>query len=475
MKLKDLINTLHRYCGITANSKEVKNNFIFVAVNGATVDGREFIPEAVKRGAKAVISSGKKGRVPARGVRFITVKDARRALAKLAAEFYGNPSRKIKVVGVTGTNGKTTVTYLIEAILIEAGKTPAVAGTINCRFKDRVIPAINTTPGPTELQSLLYGMQKECVDYALMEVSSHALDQQRTGGIDFHSAIFTNLTQDHLDYHLDLENYFLAKARLFKNLGPGSFAVINSDDECSARLTRMCKAPVVSYGIKRKAQVRARDIDFGLKGSCFLLCAGTQKLTLRSNLIGMHNIYNILAAAAWAIREGIAPSVIESAIKKFQAVPGRLERIECRRGFSVFVDYAHTEDALKNILESLRRLSAKRVIVVFGCGGQRDKTKRPKMGSVVSRMADFAIITNDNPRQEDPSGIIEDIRRGISKKNYCVIPERAEAIKKSLELARRGDIVLVAGKGHEDYQIIRGQKLHFDDREVVRECLSSMN
>ena len=475
MKLRDLVNKLHCYCGITANSKEVKDNFIFVAVNGATLDGREFIPEAVKRGAKVVVSSGQKGRVPARGVSFITVKDARRTLAELAAEFYGRPSRKIKVVGVTGTNGKTTVTYLIEAILKEARKTPAVVGTINCRFKDRVIPAINTTPGPTQLQSLLYRMQKESVDYAVMEVSSHALDQERTGGIDFHSAVFTNLTQDHLDYHLNLENYFLAKARLFKKLGVASFAVINSDDEHSARLKRMCRAPVVSYGIKHKAQVMARDIDFGLQGSCFLLCAGHQKLTLKSNLIGVHNIYNILAAAAWALKEGVAPSIIEGAIKKFRTVPGRLERIECRKGFSVFVDYAHTEDALKNILESLRRLCAKRIIVVFGCGGQRDKTKRPRMGLVVSKMSDYAIITNDNPRREDPAGIIEDIRRGISKNNYCVIPERAEAIKKSLELAKRGDIVLVAGKGHEDYQIIRGQKLHFDDREVVRECLSSMN
>ncbi|MDP2905629.1 MAG: Mur ligase family protein, partial [Candidatus Omnitrophota bacterium] len=208
MKLKDLINTLHRYRGITANSKDVKDNFIFVAVNGTSVDGRDFIPEAIKRGAKIIVSGGYKA--SERGVRFITVKDTRRALAKLAAEFYGRPSRKIKVVGVTGTNGKTTVTYLIEAILKEAGRTPAVIGTINCRFKDRVMPAINTTPGPIQLQSLLARMQKGSVDYAVMEVSSHALDQQRTGGIDFHSAIFTNLTQDHLDYHLDLENYFLA-------------------------------------------------------------------------------------------------------------------------------------------------------------------------------------------------------------------------------------------------------------------------
>ena len=473
MNLKDLINTLHRYRGITANSKDVKDNFIFVAVNGATVDGRDFIPEAIKRGAKIIVSAGYKLRE--RGVRFITVKDTRGALAELAAEFYGRPSRKIKVVGVTGTNGKTTVTYLIEAILKEALRIPAVVGTINCRFKDKVIPSVNTTPGPIELQSLLYRMQKECVDYALMEVSSHALDQQRTGGIDFHSAIFTNLTQDHLDYHLNLENYFLAKAKLFKGLGKKNFAIINSDDARSARLISLCGGRVVTYACKHKAQVRARDIDFGLEQTCFLLSAGKLKFTLKSNLIGMHNIYNILAAASWALEEGIASSVIQSAISKFQNVPGRLERIECKNGFSVFVDYAHTEDALKNILESLRRLSAKRLIVVFGCGGQRDKTKRPKMGSAVSRMADFAIITNDNPRGEDPAGIIEDIRRGINKKNYCVIPEREQAIKKSLELAKRGDIVLVAGKGHEDYQIINGKKFHFDDREVIRECLSSMN
>ena len=488
MKAKELIKSLDtvKSCcslkdfevkGISCNSKTVGKDFIFVAIKGNHQDGSEFIDEAIENGAKAiVIDTGSAGFAGQKaGVYFIKVKDARRALANLAGDFYGNPSGKIKVVGVTGTNGKTTITYLIEALLKEAGAHPAVIGTINYRFKNKEIPSKNTTPGPIELESMLACMLKEGISYVAMEVSSHALDQDRTMGIKFHSAIYTNLTQDHLDYHKTLKDYFLAKAKLFKAIGSDAFAVINNDDKYSAKLKTSTKARIVTYGIKNKSQVMAKNIKFDVMGTEFELAAGKLKANFKLKLIGKHNVYNILAAVAWGLNEGIDINTIKSSMESFSLVPGRLERVDAGTGFSIFVDYAHTEDALKNILFSLRLLSKKRIIVVFGCGGDRDKTKRPKMGRVVSELADYAIITSDNPRSEDPLRIIEDIRGGMLKKNYSVIPERLEAIKRSLSIARQGDVVLVAGKGHENYQILKDKALHFDDRKAIRECLKSMN
>jgi len=485
MKAKKLIESLgNRYpdCiiddfevrGITCNSKQVFDNFVFVAIEGTHIDGHGFIDEAISKGAKAVIAHssqltthGKK-KVPV-----IAVEDTRKAITNLAARFYGNPSSKIKVVAVTGTNGKTTITYLIEALIKEAGFVPAVIGTVNYRFKDKIIPSRNTTPGPIELQSLLADAVNENIDYAVMEVSSHALCQDRTDGIGFHSAIFTNLTQDHLDYHNTLEDYFQAKAKLFKDLR-GYFAVINNDDEYSRRLKAMVKGPaVITYGIDNEADIMAIGIKLGILHTEFTLKAGNKEIKLKTRLIGRHNIYNILASFAWAYKEGLDDMAVRLALEKFNFVPGRLERVDTAKGFSVFVDYAHTEDALMNVISALRQISDKRIIVVFGCGGERDKTKRPKMGRVVSELADYAIITNDNPRSEDPQDIIKDIRSGIKKDNYCVIPERKEAIKRSLSEAKAGDIILIAGKGHEDYQILGNKKIHFDDREAVKECLMS--
>ncbi len=472
--------------GISCNSKEVKKDFVFVAIKGVREDGNMFIDEAIDRGAKAVIVSSSVVRRPSSvKIPFIKVKDTRKALAKLASVFSGNPSLKLKVVGVTGTNGKTTITYLIEALLSEARFSPSVIGTINCRFNGKVFSSKNTTPGPLELQSLLARTLKENVDYAIMEASSHALDQDRTGGINFHSAIFTNLTQDHLDYHKTMDNYFSAKAKLFKNIDSSSFVVINNDDAYGRKIPALTRAGVITYGIKNSAHVRARDIRFSPSRVEFMLECSKGKIKISSSLIGMHNVYNILAAAAWGINEGIDLSTIEGAIAKFSSVPGRLERINARKGFSIFVDYAHTEDALRNVIGALRQVlegsgSAsfgvkKKIIVVFGCGGERDKTKRPLMGRVVSELSDFAIICNDNPRSEFPLEIIEDIKRGISKDNYSVIPDRLEAIRKSLFMAKPGDIVLVAGKGHENYQVLNDKTIHFDDREAIRECLKSMN
>ncbi len=463
--------------GLSCDSRRIEPGFVFVAVKGNNADGKEFILEAVKKGAKAVVlKSGGTCSVQIKdSVVFIEVPDERIALAGLAAAFYEDPSSRMKVVGVTGTNGKTTITYLLEAILKECGFIPGVIGTINCRFQDKVIPSLNTTPGPVELQSLLDRMFKSEVAYALMEVSSHALDQERTAKIGFSAAIFTNLTQDHLDYHQNLEDYFLAKAKLFTNLSGSSLAVVNVDDPYGLRLKGISKGRVVTYGIDRDCDIRAIGLKMDQSSSEFRVQTKNGKDRISSGLIGRHNVYNILAALAWAQEEKLDPAKVNRALERFSLVPGRLERFSSDKGFSVFVDYAHTEDALKNVLIALKQIQHKRIIVVFGCGGQRDKTKRPKMGKVVSELADYAIITNDNPRAEEPGRIIEDILSGISKDNFCVIPERLEAIKRSLALAEAGDIVLVAGKGHEDYQVLKDKTLHFDDREAVKQCLQSRN
>ena len=452
--------------GVTCNSKSVKRGYVFIAIKGNRLDGTKFIDEARSAGAGAVISPS-----AGKGINFIRVKDTRKAAAKLGAEFYGNPSAKIKVIGITGTNGKTTISYLLEKVLKVAGKNPSVVGTINYRYNNKVIPSNNTTPGPLDLQRMLADMLRSKVTHCVMEVSSHALHQDRTEGVKFNSAIFTNLTQDHLDYHKTLLNYFKAKSKLFKGLENGAFAVINNDDKYALRLKKLCPGKVITYGIDKNSQVMARNIKFGCSSTEFILKSGRASVLIKTRLIGRHNVYNILAVIAWALKEGMHLADIKSAIEGFNLVPGRLEKVECGQGFSIFVDYAHTEDALKNIIQSLRQVSENRIIVVFGCGGDRDKTKRPKMGYTVTELADYAVITSDNPRSEDPKDIIRDIKRGVRKANYSVVIQRAEAIKKSLLLARRGDIVLVAGKGHENYQVFKNKTVHFDDREVIKACL----
>lgn len=486
MKIKKLISVIGEFSipddfevkGISCNSKTVFDGYIFVAIKGTKEDGGTFIEEAIERGAKAVVINSFCCREIGRynnKIPFIAVRDTRKALAELAAEFYGRPSSKVKVIGITGTNGKTTVTYLIESLLKEAGISSGVIGTINHRFKDRVISSKNTTPGPIELQSMLAGMAEEGVKYCIMEVSSHALEQDRTEDIDFHSAIFTNLTHDHLDYHKTLRNYFNSKAKLFKGISSPSFGIINNDDKFGARFKELTRARIVTYGINNKALVTAKDIKFNIRGTEFRLVCPNGEVELTSSLIGRYNVYNILAAAAWAQAEGIGLSAIKRGIKRFSFVPGRLEKIDNNKDFSVFVDYAHTADALKNVISALKQISKSRIITVFGCGGERDKTKRPKMGRVVTELSDYAIITNDNPRSEEPLEIIGQIKRGIKKANFCVIPVRRDAIAKALSLAKPKDIVLVAGKGHEGYQILKDKTLHFDDREVIKECLKSVN
>jgi UDP-N-acetylmuramoyl-L-alanyl-D-glutamate--2,6-diaminopimelate ligase len=459
--------------GISCNSKSVKPGFVFVAVKGGAADGRAFIAEAVGRGARAVFTGSGYPAQVALSKNLIEVVDCRRVLSMLAAGFHRRPASLMNVIGVTGTNGKTTVTYLIEAICAEAEGSPAVIGTVNYRFGGRSFPSHNTTPGPLQLHALLDRMRRSGVTHVAMEVSSHALDQERTADVDFSSAIFTNLTQDHLDYHKNLAAYFAAKAKLFTGLPSTALAIINCDDPFGRKLRKLTRTRVYTYGIGT-GDIKATRLSMGITGSSFILSApGGRDVKITTGLIGRHNVYNILAAAGWALASGISLAVVQTAIRKFVCVPGRMENAAAGGKFAVFVDYAHTDDALKNVLTAVRQVSRGRMIVVFGCGGDRDRGKRPKMGRAVSRYADYAIITNDNPRSESPMKIIREIIRGMSGENYRVIIDRREAIREAMRMARSGDTVLVAGKGHENYQIFADRTVPFDDREVVRECLRS--
>lgn len=470
MKIADI-----KIKGITSNSKQVKSGFVFVAIKGNQQDGNRFINEAITRGAGVVVvqREAPKIKIPKK-VKLIKVADCRKFLAQKANSFYGSPSDKLKVIGITGTNGKTTISYLIESLAKESGRSCGVIGTINYRFKGKVITAKNTTPGPVELQSLLARMSAQKIKYCAMEVSSHALDQDRVAGINFSCAIFTNLTQDHLDYHKNLENYFLAKVELFRTLAPSRVAIINNDDKYSRRIKQLTRAKILTYGIDNPSAIMARDIDFRMHSTEFTLVARKIKLRIKTHLVGRYNIYNLLAAIAWGISEKLSIKDIKSAIEKFKNVCGRLQNVPCKKGYSIFVDYAHTPDALFNVISALRPLVKGKIIVVFGCGGERDKLKRPKMGKVVTDLADYAIITSDNPRSENPARIIKDICAGIDKNNYCLKPERLEAICAGLAMAKKDDCLLIAGKGHENYQILKDKVLHFSDQEVARKCLKLM-
>ena len=470
MKIADL-----EIKGITSNSKEVKRSFLFVAIKGNRQNGYSFIKEAISRGAIIVVVEKSARQIKAAGkIVFLVVNDCRKFFAQATNEFYGAPSNKIKVVGITGTNGKTTISYLIEAMAKKSGYNSGVIGTINYRFKGKVIIAKNTTPGAGQLQGLLKKMYLQKVKYCAIEVSSHALDQERVAGINFSHAIFTNLTQDHLDYHKNLENYFLAKAKLFRALPLTAKAIINHDDRYSHRIKRLTRSRILTYGLKNKSMVMAKDINFGMQSTEFTLVAAGINIRIKTKLVGRYNIYNILAAASWGISEKLPILDIKSAIEQFKNVPGRLQRVNCAKGFNIFVDYAHTPDALFNVISALRPLVKGKIIVIFGCGGERDKLKRPQMGRVVTELADYAIITSDNPRSENPSQIIKDIQQGMQKSNYCLVPERYQAIRKGLSLINKQDCLLIAGKGHENYQILKNKVLKFSDRKVVKECLGLM-
>jgi len=449
--------------GITCNSKEVREGYVFIAFQGARFKGADFIDEAIDRGACAVILEKANTSIFRRGCTFIYTGNARHSLSEAAKAFYGDISSKMRLIGITGTNGKTTVTYLVEALFNVASQKTGVIGTINYRFGDRLIPAFNTTPGVLNLYSLLAEMRKDEINNCILEVSSHSLDQGRVDTLNFDIAVFTNLTPEHMDYHKKMENYLASKMKLFTKIKKGGHAIINIDDPRANKFIEVVKkqgkAKIITYGIKNPADVRAEDID------------------IRSPLIGQHNVYNILASAACGIAMGMSHEKIAQAIESVRSLPGRLEKIDCGQDFSVFVDYAHTENGIENALKALRELKPNRLITVFGCGGDRDKSKRPGMGKVSSRLSDKIFITSDNPRSEKPLEIIKDIIKGIParKKNYVIEKDRARAIELALKDAKSKDIVLVAGKGHETYQIFKDITIPFDDREVVRKNLKEMS
>ncbi|MDD5617849.1 MAG: UDP-N-acetylmuramoyl-L-alanyl-D-glutamate--2,6-diaminopimelate ligase [Candidatus Omnitrophica bacterium] len=461
--------------GLSLNSKGVKKDYLFFCLPGTRYKGTDFINEAYLNGAKAVIlQDAVKLKIP---VAVIKVKDIIKSMGSITSEFYGYPSEKINMTAVTGTNGKTTITFAMENIWKAFGKKSGVIGTVNYRFGENKFSALNTTPDIITINNLLKRMSGNKVKFMMMEVSSHALAQRRIEGLKFNQAIFTNLTQDHLDYHLTKRNYFLAKSVLFTDyLKNNGTAVINIDDDYGIKLTSLIKKNknrIVTYGIKRKADISAKDIYFDSCGSRFSVAGLKHKFSVKTNLIGIFNVYNALASIANSLVLGIPDKYIIKGLGNIY-VPGRLEKVYCKqRDISIFVDYAHTEDGLKNVLLSLSKLKDKaKLIVVFGCGGDRDKDKRPKMGKVASELADFAIISSDNPRSEKPKDIISDIKKGMRKNNYIEIEDRKEAIKKAIDIAKEKDIILVAGKGHEDYQIIKDKRYPFNDRLVIEKILS---
>lgn len=455
--------------GIACDSREVKQGFLFVAILGFNFDGHRFIPDAMKNGAVGLVVD--RDVKVGRSLTVIKTRNTRHSLGILASRFYDHPSKNLSVIGIAGTNGKTTITYLTKEILKRAGRKTALLGTISYQLGEDVSPAPWTTPPSLELQAMLKRLVQENFDTVVMEVTSHSLELDRVVGCEFDVAVFNNLTRDHLDFHKTMENYLNAVTKLFNLLkGNGKYAVINVDSPYAEHIIKNTAVEVLKYGIREKADIRAYDIE----GSKFTVNTPIGTTTVHIQLPGEHNVYNALAAIGVGITQGIALEVIRDGISQLKNVPGRFERIETGQPFSVVVDYAHTPDALENVLKTARRLIRERVITVFGCGGDRDKTKRPLMGEIAAAHSDIVILTSDNPRGEDPMEIIEEVKLGIerSSSEYLIVEDRFEAIRTALTTAREGDMVLIAGKGHEDYQIIKDKRYHFDDREVVRKLLS---
>jgi UDP-N-acetylmuramoyl-L-alanyl-D-glutamate--2,6-diaminopimelate ligase len=464
--------------GVAYDSRTVGRGDVFVALRGLKADGLAFVPQAVSRGAALVISEHAKtsdGATP-----WIRVRDGRLALALIGAAVHGHPSREIPVVGVTGTNGKTTTTYLLASIFDAAGRSAGVLGTVQYKVGAEVREASRTTPEAPDVQALLRQMIAAGNRACVMEVSSHALALKRVDGMRFAAAVFTNLTRDHLDFHGDMEGYFAAKRRLFEMLEPSAPGIINADDARAGALAAACARPI-TYGIQKPADVRPEDLVLDLEGVRFRAATPAGPVDVVSSLVGRPNAYNLLAAVATAVALDIPRTAIGDGLARQMGVPGRFEVVSSRRdGVTVVVDYAHTDDALRNLLETARPLTRGRVITVFGCGGDRDRTKRPLMGMVAARLSDVVVITSDNPRSEDPQAIIDEIRRGIPAgeaasdrtPDVSAVVDRAAAIEKAIALSRAGDVVLIAGKGHEKTQHIGARVIPFDDAEAARAALA---
>jgi UDP-N-acetylmuramoyl-L-alanyl-D-glutamate--2,6-diaminopimelate ligase len=457
--------------GIAYDSRKVRPGTLFAALRGEKVDGLGFLEQAIAGGAVAVMAENVD---PDSRLTTVKVPHARAALAQVAAAFYQQPAQRLKVLGVTGTNGKTTTSFLIkhlcEAEMLRCG----LLGTVRYEIGDRILPAARTTPESLDIQEMLWQMRSAGCKAAVMEVSSHALVQDRVKCIEWDCAVFTNLTQDHLDYHGTMEKYFEAKSLLFTGLGgqkKKSAAVINMDDRYGERLARMCTVPVVTYGLGARADFRASEVKTDFSGTTYQLDAQGKSFLVRLPLIGRFNVLNSLAAIAAASAIGIEVRSAVVALANAPHVPGRLEAAPVKRQYRVFIDYAHTDDALINVIKTLRELSPRRLIVVFGCGGNRDTAKRPKMGAAVDQLADWGIITSDNPRKEEPEAIIEEIKQGFRGQNYEVIVDRREAIFKAVTMAQPRDIVLIAGKGHEAYQEFADHTVPFDDVQTAIEAV----
>jgi UDP-N-acetylmuramoyl-L-alanyl-D-glutamate--2,6-diaminopimelate ligase len=457
--------------GVTCDSRQVQAGTLFVAVPGSRADGASYVDEAIRRGAAAVVSAKPIAGCP---VPVVVTPQPREALADLAARFYGFPTSKLNVVGVTGTNGKTTTTYLVRSILEAAGGKVGVLGTIQHSVGPRLIPSDNTTPGADTLQRYFSEMVAAGCTSAAVEVSSHALDQGRVRGVQFAAGIFTNLTRDHMDYHPTVEHYRDAKGRLFEGLGPKAVAALNADDPVSELYARKTKARTVLYGLKRGEVTAAVELAT-FNGTRIRMRLGGEEMVVHTRLIGTHNVYNILGAAACAWAMGYDLEHLKAGIENLTSVPGRLEPVDAGQDFAVLVDYAHTDDALRNVLGCLRPLVRGRLLVVFGCGGDRDRGKRPKMGKVAAEMADQVIVTSDNPRGENPTDIIDQILAGIPDRRNCHVEiDRRDALKMAIGWAQKNDVVLIAGKGHETYQILKDKTVSFDDRQVAREILADV-
>jgi UDP-N-acetylmuramoyl-L-alanyl-D-glutamate--2,6-diaminopimelate ligase len=461
---------------VTHDSRQASPGALFVAIRGTASDGNAFVEAARRKGAVAIASE-----LPPQGAGpWLRVQDAREALAVLSAALLGDPAQKLELVGVTGTNGKTTTTYLIDAALRAAGHKVGLLGTIQYRVGDRLQEAIRTTPEASDLQALFREMVDAGCTHAVLEVSSHSLELKRVHGCAFRAAVFTNLTRDHLDFHGDMERYFAAKRRLFDTLlRKDGHAILNADVDQTPELAAASRGTVWRYSLDRArpAEIRAREVDLSLERTRFVADTPLGPVTVESALLGSFNVENLLAALGAALALGVPPETAARGLASVSGVPGRLERVFAGQDFAVIVDYAHTDDALKNLLETVRELGPRRVITVFGCGGDRDRTKRPLMGAVASRLSDVVVVTSDNPRSEPPEAIIEEILRGMNggrKAERHVIVDRREAIARALELARSGDAVVIAGKGHETYQVLRDRTVPFDDRQVARDLLARL-
>ena len=460
--------------GISYDSREVKEGWLFVAVSGHEVDGSAFITDALSRGAIAVVSENRPDL--GSGVVHVQVPRARRALAELAAAFYGDASKDMTVVGVTGTNGKTTTTFMIRDILRDGGFVPGLLGTVAYEVGERSIPALRTTPEALEIHSMFRQMRDAGCNAAVMEVSSHAIALERVHGIDFNIGVFTNLSRDHLDYHRDMDTYFNVKSQLFHAIEQRDDrkAVINIDDPWGLKLVDdgKLKAGILTYGFNESADVRASNASLDSGGTAFDIATPWGEAHVKLRLLGRFNIHNALAAIAAGGLCGVDLGHMVKALEKITSVPGRLELVHNRKGRKIFVDYAHTDDALKNVLTTLREICRDRLIVVFGCGGNRDRGKRVTMGQVASELADYSYVTSDNPRDEEPGAIASEIIKGFDHQDqFEVVLDRREAIEKAVRAMGRKDVLLIAGKGHETYQEFKGTIVPFDDREMVREII----